>query len=143
MFGGVIMPGPPPSPNPRRRNPRPDATTLPAGGYQGPVPEWPFASAHADELEIWASLWRLPQAAAWAQMSVERTIARYCRALVVAEERDAAAALLSEVRQIEDRLGLTPMAMLRLRWVISTDELAEARKPQAAPSSLPRLRAVE
>jgi hypothetical protein len=44
---------------------------------------------------------------------------------------------------MEDRLGLTPMAMLRLRWVISTDELAEARKPQAAPSSLPRLRAVE
>lgn len=139
------MPGPAPSPNPRRRNPRPDTTTLPAGGYRGAVPEWPFASAHADELEIWASLWRLPQAAAWAQMSVERTIARYSRALVVAEERGAAAALLAEVRQIEDRLGLTPMSMLRLRWVISTDEVAEAREAAAAaaPVAAPHLYAVE
>jgi hypothetical protein len=137
------MPGPAPSPNPRRRNPRPDATTLPAGGYQGPIPEWPFTSAEDDELTIWGSLWRLPQAAAWAQMAVERTIARYCRVLVMAEERSAAAALLAEVRQIEDRLGLTPMSLLRLRWVVSTDELAEARKPAPAASSARRLRAVE
>lgn len=29
--------------------------------------------------------------------------------------------LMAEARQLEDRLGLTPMAMLRLRWEISDD----------------------
>lgn len=30
--------------------------------------------------------------------------------------------LMAEARQLEDRLGLTPMAMLRLRWEISDDD---------------------
>jgi hypothetical protein len=136
------MPGPAPSANPRRRNVRPDTTTLPAGGYQGPIPEWPFATQDDDEREIWESLWRLPQAAAWAQMSIWRTVARYCRALTIAEERGAPAAVLAEVRQVEDRLGLTPMSLLRLRWVISADEVGAVRDTRT-PAVKPKLRAVE
>jgi hypothetical protein len=60
---------------------------------------------------------------------------------VVAESRDTTAFQLSEVRQLEDRLGLTPMAMLRLRWEVVRDELAEARAP--VREGRPRLRAVE
>jgi hypothetical protein len=134
--------GPAPNPNARRRNARPDTTVLPAAGYEGPVPDWPLSVANRAEKSAWEGLWRQPQAAAWAQMSAERAVARYCRALVQAEKRDATAFLLSEVRQLEDRLGLTPMSMLRLRWSISTDELADARQP--APSTTrQRLRAVE
>jgi hypothetical protein len=74
-------------------------------------------------------------------MNVARTVARYVRALIVAESRDTTAFQLSEVRQLEDRLGLTPMAMLRLRWEVVSDELAEARTPKR--EERPRLRAVE
>jgi hypothetical protein len=45
---------------------------------------------------------------------------------------------------MEDRLGLTPMSMLRLRWEIAPDELAEARDaPAPSTKERPRLRAVE
>lgn len=135
------MPGPAPSANPRRRNARPNTTQLPAKGFDGPAPDWPLADPDDEELEAWGSLWRLPQAAAWAQMNVARTVARYVRALLAAESRTAKPSHLAEVRQLEDRLGLTPMAMLRLRWEVVADELAEVRKPKR--EERPRLRAVE
>lgn len=61
-----------------------------------------------------------------------RTVARYCRVLVDAEKRLAMPALLNECRQLEDRLGLSPMAMLRLRWSVAVDEVAVQRdaRPQ-------------
>jgi hypothetical protein len=123
------MPGPAPSPNPRRSNPRPELVLLPAGGYAGEVPPWPLGRQSKAEAEAWPVLWRTPQATAWARMQLARTVARYVRALVKAERPSAAAFLLSEVRQLEDRLGLTPMAMLRLRWEIAPDQLAEQREP--------------
>jgi len=75
-------------------------------------------------------------------MQVARTVARYVRALIVAESRESTAFQLSEVRQLEDRLGLTPMSMLRLRWEIASDELAAARETPSARER-PNLRAVE
>jgi hypothetical protein len=135
------MPGPPPSANPRRRNARPNTVQLPAAGYDGPVPDWPLSAPLKTERDTWEQLWRLPQAAAWEQLKVSRTVARYVRALVVAESRKATAFHLSEVRQLEDRLGLTPMAMLRLRWEVVADELADAKA--AKREERPRLRAVE
>jgi len=136
------MPGPAPSANPRRRNVRPDGVQLPANGYTGPAPAWPLSEATADERSAWESMWRLPQAAAWVQLHVARTVARYVRALIVAESSESSAFQLSEVRQLEDRLGLTPMAMLRLRWEVVADELAAARTPRREDER-PRLRAVE
>ena len=53
--------------------------------------------------------------------------ARYVMVTVLSEE-EPTAAMLSEVRQLEDRLGLSPMALKRLQWVISepsSGELAE------------------
>ena len=129
------MPGPAPDPNPRRRNPRPDAVLLPAKGYAGDIPPWPLGRQSKTETEAWAVLWRTPQAAAWAKMQLSRTVARYVRALVKAERPGAAAFLLSEVRQLEDRLGLTPMAMLRLRWEIAPDEVADQRQQPSVASS--------
>ena len=136
------MPGPAPSPNARRRNARPNYTQLPAGGYQGEIPKWPLPRPTMSEKRAWDALWRTPQAAAWAQMELARPVARYVRALVIAEERGATAFMLSEVRQLEATLGLTPMSMLRLRWEVVTDELAEQRTPAPKKTS-PRLRAVE
>jgi hypothetical protein len=135
------MPGPAPSANPRRRNARPNTTQLPAAGFTGPAPDWPIGDPDGAELDAWEELWRLPQAAAWSQMNVARTVARYVRALILGESRNAKPSHLAEVRQLEDRLGLTPMAMLRLRWEVVADELAEARAPKR--EERPRLRAVE
>jgi hypothetical protein len=136
--------GPPPKhPSQRRRtNPTVAMTQLPAEGRAAEAPPWPIGRPTAAERSIWVELWASPQSVAWERLGWTRSVARYCRALVEAERKDAAASLLAEVRQMEDRLGLTPMSMLRLRWEIAPDELAEARQAPAA-SDRPRLRAVE
>jgi hypothetical protein len=122
------MPGPAPNPRARRRNAREPALILPASGYRGRIPRWPLAEGPtADERAAWRSLWRSPQAFAWAELHLGRTVARYVRALVVAEQPGAAAFLLAEVRHLEDRLGCSAMALLRLRWEIEP----------AAPNSQP------
>lgn len=116
----------PPAPkrNARRRNIRPDWRELTPGGYRGPVPEWPMESGSAAELLLWAQLWRTPQAEAWADLGWTRVVARYARLVIQSETDDAdrrptaEVALLGEIRQMEDRLGLSPMAMRRLQWEI-------------------------
>lgn len=103
------------------------------------------------EHALWSALWSTPQAAAWERLGVgmERVVARYvrlsCRAESVAAGKAsvADAQVLGEVRQLEDRLGLTPMAMLRLRWEVSADELADARVDAAPATASRRIRAVE
>jgi hypothetical protein len=115
------MPGPASNPNARRRNARPEWRRLPASGRQGDPPEWPLSKPTKAEAELWRQLWASPQAVAWEVFGWVRAVARYCRATVQAEKRGAVAFLLSEVRQMEDRLGLNPMAMKRLQWVIAAD----------------------
>lgn len=116
--------GPPPKhPSQRRRtNPALELTKLPAEGRGEPAPDWPLPRQVSAERVVWMELWRTPQSVAWERLGWTRSVARYCRGLVEAEKRNASAALLSEVRQMEDRLGLTPMAMLRLRWEIVPGE---------------------
>jgi hypothetical protein len=116
------MPGPAPNPNARRRNVRPEWRRLPAAGRQGDPPAWPLPGRWSKaELELWRQLWASPQAIAWESFGWARMVARYVRAAVRAERQGAKAYLLSEVRQLEDRLGLNPMAMKRLQWVIAVD----------------------
>ena len=129
----ALISGPPPNPNARRRNARPQTVSLPAEGWKGDAPAWPLSGAPP---ALWGQLWRTPQAAVWARQGWVRTVARYARTLIRAEKADASAA----VRQLEDRLGLTPMSMLRLRWEVKPDEVAEQR--DATPKR-PRLKAVD
>lgn len=77
------------------------------------------------EAEVWAALWATPQAVAWERLGWLRDVAQYARHKVLAElgELDSA----KEARQWSDRLGLSPMALLRLRWQIAADEIAEKR----------------
>ena len=109
------MPGPAPKRNARRRNVRPDWRTLPADGFDGAVPDWPLDS---DEPGLWVSLWRTPQAVAWHDLGWTRVVARYAVLVLTSERGEANAALLAEIRQLEDRLGLSPMAMKRLQWEV-------------------------
>lgn len=129
------MPGPAPNRNARRRNLRPDWRALPPGGWAGDVPEWPMESSSAADRALWAGLWRTPQAAAWHDLGWTRVVARYARLVVESEidnpdrSQTAEVALLGEIRQLEDRLGLSPMAMKRLQWEIA------AGAPEAAGAS--------
>ncbi len=126
------MPGPAPKPEgARRRRNAPLANTvkLPADGRKGAPPEWPLGG---EAPAIWAELWATPQAVAWERSGWTRVVARYCRVVSAAEVTDASAAVLAQAVALEDRLGLTPMSMLRLRWETTSDEVAEVRE-LAAP----------
>ena len=115
------MPGPAPNPYSRRsQKSNSGITTLPADGYDGPVPDWPLLTDPSEaELDLWRGLWSKPQAVMWAKDGSERVVARYVLVTVLAEDpSNPSAALLGEVRQMEDRLGLSPMAMKRLMWVV-------------------------
>jgi len=77
-------------------------------------------------------LWATPQAAAWEKLGWTRTVARYCRLLVRAEEPEATAAVQAQTTALEDRLGLTPKSMRLLLWEIAVDEVAEKRETKGA-----------
>jgi hypothetical protein len=74
-----------------------------------------------------------PKATEWDHLGWTHPIARYVRCLVVAEEPGARAALLAEVRLLEHTVGLTPIAMLRLRWEIEPSEPATVTQIAEAP----------
>lgn len=121
------MPGPAPSKNARRRNARPDWRKLPAAGREDDPPEWPIPgrAPPVAVLHLWNELWHSPQAVVWAELGWTRVVARYARLAVTAEKPSSPATLLTEARQLEDRLGLTPMSMKRLQWEIEETAVAD------------------
>lgn len=80
---------------------------------------------NAQERKLWADLWKTPQAAMWEKFAWVREVAQYVRFVIRAEAGSLDAA--KEARQWSDRLGLNPLAMLRLRWEIERTEDAEER----------------
>lgn len=139
------MPGPPPKdPNAkRRRTAAPGFTMLPAEGRPGDPPPWPLREpATVAEMNVWVEAWRRPQAVEWERIGAERFVARWVQWVIRAEEPGANAKVLAEVRQLEDRLGLTPMAMLRLRWQVA-DPLEPADDDEPAKPAGRRVRAVD
>jgi hypothetical protein len=97
------------------------------------------------EAGLWKDLWSLPQSVEWERLGWTRDVAQYVRHKVLGElgELDDA----REARQWSDRLGLTPLAMLRLRWEVVADETAAKRQERAAAatptSARQRLRVVD
>lgn len=81
------------------------------------------------EATLWRDLWKLPQACEWERLGWTRDVAQYVRHKVMAELGDLDGA--KEARQWSDRLGLSPMSMLRLRWTVVVDEVAEKREQQS------------
>lgn len=136
--------GPPPKhPSQRRRRNAPLAGNamrrLPANGREGPAPAWPWKLQTKEEKSLWALLWKKPQATVWEEIECADIVARYTRYYASGNT-----SLATEVRQLEDRLGLSPMAMLRLRWEIDIDETQaeEEAAPEGAIDIRARLLAV-
>jgi len=134
------MPGPPPKRNARRRNARPDWVTLPASGRAGQPPAFPIEAPKGEGTtgrhpagltDLWRQLWASPQAVQWEKLAWTRVVARYALLVLASEQPRASGKTLEEVRHLEDRLGLTPMAMKRLQWEIveAADDDAEGETP--------------
>lgn len=81
------------------------------------------------EKEIWAALWKTPQATQWQKRGWYREVATFARHQAKAEAGSLDDA--KEARQREDRLGLNDMAMLRLRWEIVDTTAPGPRRPAA------------
>jgi hypothetical protein len=92
------------------------------------------------EAKLWHDLWRTPMAVQWDALEWARDVAQYVRHKVLAELGELEHA--KEARVWSDRLGLNPLALLRLRWEVVADEVAEARNAKTqAPAR--RLMAVD
>lgn len=125
------MAGPPPK-NPserRRRNATPGFEQLDPNGRVARIPDWPFPPATREELNKWAQLWRLPQSVKWDEMNSHDMVALYVRSLMAALKDVTDTKLMNEVRQLDNKLGISPLAMRNMRWEIAPrkeDELAAA-----------------
>lgn len=75
------------------------------------------------ERDLWTELWSSPQAILWEEAHAQREVAQYVRWKVRAEQGDIKAG--SEARQLSDRLGLNPLALLRLRAEVERVDEAE------------------
>lgn len=114
------MPGPAPNPNARRRNQSGEWTQIPSSGRTGDPPPWPGKKPSERALVLWALLWSSAAATQWLAVDDARAVARYVRLSLKVD--DGNVLLAPEVRQLEDRLGLSPLARMKNRWK-ATDEL--------------------
>lgn len=93
------------------------------------------------EIALWSDLWSTPQAIMWDESHAMREVAQYVRWKIRAEQGDLKAA--TEARQLSDRLGLNPLALLRLRAEIERVEQAEDRGSRRRAAPAPRERGGE
>lgn len=132
--GARARSGPPADPRSGRSEKRADGwTTLPAKSTGRP-PKWPLERQSSSEVELWAQLWKKPQAAQWKRLGLAWQVALYCRTFLEAAERGAPASLKTSVLRMEDTLGLSTVGLAALRWRISEDQVAARRKARAEPA---------
>lgn len=93
---------------------------LPAGGYTGPVPDWPKPPCDHDVHEQWIRLWRTPQAAQWARLPAvfHLPLARLAVFRARYTPADTPLDVGRVMHQLAENFGLTPDGMAALRWVI-------------------------
>ena len=118
---------------------------LPSAGYTADPPDFPLPGRSARESEVWAALWRTPQACAWALEPWRWLIvADYVRWRVRMEAADAPASLGAVAVRLADQIGMTPAGLKENGWAVARDEVAEKRDRDAPrrPSSRDRLKVV-
>jgi hypothetical protein len=141
------MPGPMPNPTRRRQNqPTIAMTCLPAEGRKGPLPRPPrWITLNAAGNQWWRWAWKTPQAAAWESKGMEVFVARRAKLEDLFDELppEKHSAVYGQMVALDRQLGLTPAAMLALRWQVAADEVGEQRTEKAAPAAPRRLTAVD
>lgn len=118
---------------------------LPAAGYDGEIPKLPLVDVTDRESEVWAQLWRTPQATAWIVEPWRwRTVAMYVR-WSVRSEGDVPAAFLGQVHRLGDQIGLTPAGLKENGWQIAaaeSEQKATGTTGKSRSSSRARLKVV-
>ena len=123
------MGGPAPNPNARRRNDKGAWRSLQPVCAR-PAPRWPFRrKALLGQAELWRALWVLPQAELWHEAGAVRLVARYAVLSLTAETALTHPTVLSEVRQLEDKLLLAPQSLIRARCVVADTPVVAAEAP--------------
>lgn len=154
--GSRARSGPAPDPDSYRSQNR-EWFELPADGFTGVVPDFPlpraiqFSSYFEDgkkvtepddgataevwdaELELWADLWRKPQAHAWSTLGLKFQVAAYTRAFLESVRAEAVSGMKTAVLRMETELGISIAGMRQNGWNISTAPAAPS-KP-AAPAA--------
>jgi hypothetical protein len=120
------MPGPPPKPasQRRRRNKAPAVVKL-ANRQPSKPPTLPKGFSPAAR-KWWATVWASPMAAVWLDADVPALV-RLATLVELLDQGEATAMVLTEIRQLEDRFGLSPMARRRLQWEV--EQAADEAKP--------------
>lgn len=109
---------------------------LPSEGRKGRPPKCPPEWEDTTK-EWWKIIWRSPMATVW----IESDIPALIRLGWLLEHPKPTALIVGEIRQIEDRFGLSPKSRRMLQWQIApADEEPEAEQPLA---DVLRLRAVD
>lgn len=134
-------PGRPPKPasQRRRRNIAPPTTKLPATGGRE-VPPFPLAEACEATRDWWRRIWESPMAAVWLDADIPALWRLAQLVEWVNRGTTTDTKLLAEIRQIEDRFGLSPLARRRLQYEV--DQAAAAEQPKSRRDDERFLRAV-
>ncbi|KQR86741.1 hypothetical protein [Microbacterium sp. Leaf179] len=90
--------------------------------YRGPVPEWPLINPSPRELELWAEMWRKPQAALWVVSTPAHTVGMHVRTLVEIENGRDGSAMRRVAHSQAVALLLTPTSLRRAGYRISPVE---------------------
>ena len=139
---GRVHPGPTPQAGAVRHGEKAgEWIHLPASGREAPAPDWPASQPKPRSRrwrQLWAELWRLPQAVQWERSWQVLLVAEYVSLKILADRPKATGKLISEVRLREFELGLTHNGLLRNRWVIDAvpDEPIASDEPADEPSLL-------
>jgi hypothetical protein len=127
----------------RRRNATPGFVQIDPVPRTEPAPAWPLnvsaIEAYRDlEQARWEELWELPQAREWERMKCFRSVALYVRLEVICTyDVTNNPKLLTELRQLDNSIGVTPKALQGLRWEIAQPQDDET-KPAATLHSVDR-----
>lgn len=150
--GARARSGPAPDPMSYRSLDR-EWVELPAHGYDGIIPEFPLADpaiyrtitvdgervreldeeATAERIsaegELWTSLWRKPQGAAWSSLDLAHQVASYTRAFLESNDPGAPASLKTAVLRMEDGLGISVNGMRANLWKIASTSNTSSTTP--------------
>jgi len=123
----------------RRPNASPGFKRLPHKGRSGETPPWPLPELDDPQLAAlesmeWTRIWTLPQAVEWERMRCETLVAMYVRVFAKASLTGGDTKLLSEMRQLDAKIGLSPKAMMDLRWETDEAPVEEEDAPIPVPN---------
>src|SRR4051812_14288629 len=101
---------------------------LPADGRKGRAPACPPKWSKATK-DWWKIIWRSPMATVWLESDIPAlTLLGDLRNMA-----EPTAAILGEIRQIEDRFGLSPKSRRMLQWQIEPADAGGNQEDISAP----------